>query len=186
MMEIVEAVLSAGVWAVLSYRSMSGIDQDNEVPERFLSSMMGVYLHQVLGQKVRVERKYQDIATDLGLSPAVEDMTKIHNLFADIAVYVNSKPRWIVEIKKFAETNTEASVHDDLHKGDPVNLRRMMECYAGVLICETAHQALTERQARIERVTGVSMTYSLPQIARKGEPAEWKWCFGCGLIRTEN
>lgn len=161
-MEINEAILAAGAEAVKTYLKISGCSQDNEAPERFLSSWMAVKLYEKLGLLAKVERQYTQISDGLGLKLDAEGRGKITGLSADIVLYDGTKPLSLVAVKKFDEDVRADDIRDDLHKGDPVGLSKELGIYAGVMVCEVAGQQLNARKAELERVTRSDWVYSLP------------------------
>src|SRR5438093_177237 len=134
-MEIEAHILATGTEAVTAYRDMSGCRQDNEVPERFISSLMAVNLHKALRILAKAERQYTQIIEDMGVQLDSESRRKIKGLSADIALYDAARPLSVIEVKKFAEGMNVQEIDTDLHKGDPVPpLSELV--YATVMVCE--------------------------------------------------
>jgi hypothetical protein len=57
-MNVSEAIVKYGTEAVLHYRSMAGLLQDNEIPEVFLGGSIASGLHNALNVQAHVERFY--------------------------------------------------------------------------------------------------------------------------------
>ena len=176
-MEIKEAILSAGTEAIKTYRDISGGKFDNEVHERFVSSLMAVEMHKRLACIIKVEQQYTQIADDLELRLDRETRRRITGLATDIAVYDGQRPVAVIEVKIHDESHEAGSIRDDLHKGDIINLCKQVEVYAGAMVCQVANQDLAARKQELEGITGCHWIYADPITARDGY---WHWCFGCG------
>jgi len=180
-METATAILTAGTDAVNVYKEISGSGQDNEVPERFMTSLMAVSLRKTIGLLAKAERQYTQIAEDLGLELDAESRRRIIGLSADIALYDGALPAAVIEAKRLDERTTAESVRFDMHKGDPFSLRKRVQVFLAVMVCEVEGEVLAVRKAALERATGCRWQYSYSVLARDGQ---WHWCFGCGLVAT--
>jgi len=178
-MEITDAILSCGVKATRRYNAISDCENDNQVPELFITSLMSTYLYDELPwHNVKLERQYLDVATELGLDASSEAHQLLSLLRSDVAIYEGSLPIVLIEVKKFDERVHVDAIDKDLHKGDVIGLGKHVGIFAGVMVCET-NVRLDVRKTELEQIPGSRWAFS---SAIRSVNREWYWCFGCGNI----
>jgi hypothetical protein len=184
------AIRDAGVKAVLEAREIWGANQDTDVREEFISALMARHIYNSIAKPIRVEVYYTTIYSELialGLAPPDSDIiSKIGGLRADIAVYDRQngdmRPTALIEIKKFAERSNVNWFVTDIQKGDPAELRKYLNIYAGIFVCEQENRELGVQKQALKDKIGNQITFSPPQQALQA----WRWCFACcDLGRTE-
>jgi hypothetical protein len=183
-MDFLCPIRDAGVGAVLEAKKIWNLEQDNEVREEFLSALMARNLHKALNVPVRTEVLYTKIYGDLVCrNMPVETANRIGGLRADIVICerLSVKPAAIVEVKIFDEGIKPSSILDDLHKADSVKLRDYLQIYAGVFVCETSSESLSDRQDLLRRDAPTARWEfsAANEVVQKCDPnKKWWWCFG--------
>jgi hypothetical protein len=76
-MNINEAIVRYGTEAVLRYRGVAGVRQDNDIPEVYLGSFIVGRIYDELNVHAHAERSYETIARELGVT--VDDSEKIES-----------------------------------------------------------------------------------------------------------
>ena len=176
MKDISHYILEAGDRAVEEYMHISGRrENEDAIPEVFLTCVMALQLHKLLAVIVQIERDYKKLAEDLGYSLVPKNAEKLDRLRADIAIYENGRPSAIIEIKKFAESGRSSDLRNDLAKGDCINLKQQIDVYGAFLICETS-QTMAQRRSLLRRKLRKPISFSKRHNSSAGG---WTWCFGC-------
>jgi len=176
-------ICEAGRCAVLKGREIWGGPNDNDMREEFLTALMAVELHNVLGEPVRTELKYHAIYRVLAESSSGE---RIKGERADVVIgkmegdkFVSTK---IIEVKKFAENASVANIVADLDKSRSINSAVHVDIYAGVLVCQISTAALDERKKMLENALNSEIVYSDEECSKS---KQWRWSFAC-LQRPSN
>ena len=120
MRDITNDILEAGIRAVEMYAKISGSEQEDGTPERFISSPMATYLPRQT--RIQAEVDYEKLADDLRSKLRAKQRRRLQRLLADIVVYEGCVPAAIIEVKKLAYNNPFKSIRNDLKKGHPGKL----------------------------------------------------------------
>src|SRR5271166_5949271 len=103
-MALSEAIVTYGTCAVVQYRHIAGISQDNEMPELFLGGIIARGVHEELGLHAHIERSYMTIARELQINNG--DLEREFGGWrADVAIYDKQQPKAIIELKVVDERN---------------------------------------------------------------------------------
>jgi len=154
-------ICEAGRCAVLKGREIWGGPNDNDMREEFLTALMAVELHNVLGKPVRTELKYHAIYRVLAESSSGE---RIKGERADVVIGKMDGdkfvPTAVVEVKKFAENASVANIISDLDKSRSIRSTLHLDIYAGVLVCQTSASTLIERKEMLEKALDSEIVFS--------------------------
>lgn len=169
-----------GTEAVSAYRKISGIKNDNELPEVFLGGWIARSLYDDFNVNARVECYFTQIASDLGKN-VDSDLKRIMGSWrADVAVYEKGIPTSIIEIKIYDEGCCAKSVLSDLKKMRELSKITDIETYLAVLITSTTNNTCENRAKSLSKILGHDFDYiDSPTIAEEGA-ADWSWQFACG------
>jgi len=178
-MEVIEALNEFCTEAVLLYRALSGLP-DNELPEVFLGAFAAPRLHDRFNCPVRIEYPYLKLALRPGVERSVELISELGQLRADLALFRSGSPPAIIEFKILDEGCPPAACAVDAYKMRRLAQRCEIAAYVGALICET-NERLPDRIRRLEDALGQKVVTGTTQTAVDGN---WHWCFGCTRILT--
>ena len=185
-MDLKEHIVRLGTEAILRYRTVSSVAQDNEIPEVFLGSFAAPRLHDALACPVRVEELYSAIAINQKVAMTRELIDLFGGHRADLAVFPRESPWVIIEFKIFDERCPPATVAGDVQKIKNLADRCKVQGYVGVMICETPKVKLKSRIERLKNALGGEVYTGQIQ---KSANLKWRWCFGClflpGLTRVD-
>jgi hypothetical protein len=176
---IQQAVVDLGTEAVLRYRKISGV-HDNELPEQFLGGFIALGLHDRFHRPVHIEHRYTTLVQKTGAQLTPEIINQIGDYRADVTVYDDppSRPA-IIELKVFDEGTTTYAILCDRDKAKKVLKFCKVDLYLGILICETK-ESLQERVTNLEKALVGKFLCGPSQLARDGK---WKWYFGCLAVQ---
>lgn len=96
---------------------------------------------------------------------------------ADLVVYdANGVPTDIIELKKYAESNTLAAIRADLSRVLLINDAIEIRSHVGVMVCETATRSLDSRLDQLGEYLDRRVSEGGP-VGVGGECPAWRWCF---------
>jgi hypothetical protein len=179
-MNINEAIVRYGEEAVFRYRTLAGLDQDNEIPEIFLGGNIACGMHYALNVHAHVEHLYTRILKERGVEVSVDLKRRFGGLLADVAAYENGRPKAIVELKKFDDGKSTDMIVRDRDKMRELSLECGIESYLGVLVTDIKSGATCVDRAR---ELGKCLEHEFDKVgdtqrSKKG----WEWCFVSGRI----
>lgn len=179
-MRFSRSIAEYGTSAVREYCKISGIKNDNEIPEVFLGGWIARSLHSDFQVNTRIEFSFTQIASDLGekIDPALKNI--MGSWRADVAIYENEKPTGIIEIKIYDEGCHPHKILHDLEKMREISKRKIVETYLAVLITPTSRESSEERIKKLTGLLGGSFDYIDSPIIAGGGTSNWSWQFACG------
>jgi len=172
--DIQSLIVEFGTDAANLYQSMSR-ENAEAMPEVFLGGFIAPRLFERLTCPVHIERLYEGMAKQLGISATAELNREIGGQRADVVIYQGQVPSHIVEFKKFAEKNRVSSVGKDFKKAKKLASLKPISILLGILICPTTKE-LKPRIKELERELGSGLLVGKTQ---KSSDEKWKWCFRC-------
>lgn len=179
--QIEQIIVDYGTKAVLRYRDVAALDDDNFIPEIFLGSFIANGLHDELGLNAHVERYYTVIANELGVAISAELTSMIGGYRADVAVYEGRKPKAIIELKLFGDGNHPASIVADSDKMAKLAAVCDIGSYIGVLVTDTARVTCIDRVRQVGEALGHEfISIGQPQLSKDGL---WRWCFAAAKFQ---
>ncbi len=180
-MDFSQKIADIGTEALKAYRNMSGIRHDNEIPEVFLGGQIALGLHNQCGVHVHVERPYLDILRELGGSVGSDEINTLGGLRADVAIYKDSMPIAIIELKICDEGDRRGGkVLADLEKMKTLSEGRKLDTYLGILLTDMDKGLLCDkRRAQIETLLEGRFSGEGALEAASGN-AGWNWQFLAG------
>lgn len=180
-MDFSQDIVELGTHAVKAYCEMSGIQHDNEIPEIFLGGQIAFGLHNQCGFHAHVERPYLDILRALGGSVGSEEINTFGGLRADVAIYKDSIPVAIIELKICDEGDRRGGkVLADLEKMKMLSKGRKLDTYLGILLTDMDKGLLCDkRRIQIERLLEGPFSGEGTLEAASGN-AGWNWQFLAG------
>jgi hypothetical protein len=167
-------IVEFGTDAANLYQNMSRENAD-AMPEVFLGGFIAQKLYERLACPVHIERLYEEMAEQLGISKTAELVKIIGGQRADVAIYQGQVPSHIVEFKKFAERNPVSSIGKDLEKAKKLASLRPISTLLGILICQTTK----ELKSRIDELEHELESKLIVGKTQKSANKNWEWCFGC-------
>ncbi|BCK74456.1 hypothetical protein AA0242T_0897 [Acetobacter aceti NRIC 0242] len=174
------SIVHHGVEAIKAYRTISGIQQDNEMPEIFLGGQIAIGLNRELGLQVHIERPYLRIMKELGVTINDQIIEDMGGLRADIAIYREGKPLAIIEFKICDERDRRGGkLLADLEKMNQLSSQTKISTYLGVLLTDTANATCAERRKTLETVLGQKFEQA-SNLEPAGNNAEWHRQFIAG------
>lgn len=178
-----QSIANYGAAAVKKYRDISGIRNDNEIPEIFLGGQIAIGLHDEFGLKCHVERRYDLILRELGFPITQSVIDTFGSQRADAALYRDGKPFAIIELKICDERDRYGDkLGRDLRKMRKLANKAGIEIYLGTLMTDVCKAECAERRATIEeKLEGCFSAHSSLEPAGYG--ADWKWQFLAGRFR---
>ncbi len=178
-MRFADAISRHGTEAVQAYRTMSGIEHDNELPEAFLGSWIALELHREFQVNAHIECSFTGMARRLG-QPNGPDLTDaMGGQRGDIAIFEAGKPTAVIEIKIHDEGGQERRVQHDLARLRELARRTDIATYLGVLITDRAGSKLAGHRKRLEAVLGRPADVQGTPVRAGGGNSNWEWCFAC-------
>jgi hypothetical protein len=174
-MDFEKAIVECGTEAVLRYRTIADNRHDNEVPESFLRGFIALRLHERFGHQVHVERLYSAMALELGMTLTPDLVNFLGAFRADVAVYENSLPTAIIELKVFDAASPLPSVGAELDRARMLGRISKLRVFVGLMVCPI----VVSLEARIERLHdafGGNMYVGQREHSRD---RQWQWCFAC-------
>jgi hypothetical protein len=179
-MDLSEAIVRYGTKAVLRYRAVAGLCQDNEIPEIFLGGFIACAIHDELKANAHVERFYTVIARELGAKRDTEELMKAFGgNRADIVIYQERRrPVAIIELKVFDERIGLSAVVADRDKMRKLSCLCDVECYLGVLVTDISGALYTERVRALE--TALEHKFDSIGAEESSINDAWHWCFASG------
>ncbi|MCG4261411.1 hypothetical protein K6W36_12630 [Acetobacter senegalensis] len=178
-MKLSQSIARHGAEAVKTYRTVSGIKQDNEVPEIFLGGQIAIGLNRDLNFQAHVERPYLTIIKELGGTIDDQCIESMGGLRADVALYQEEKPLAIVELKICDERDHRGwKVLADLEKMKRLSEQTEIAMYLGVLLTDT-HQECKDRRKSLETILGQKFEAD-SGLEAAGKDAKWNWQFIAG------
>ena len=175
-MDISQAIVEAGTDAVLRYGTVAGLQQDNRIPEIFLGGFIACGIYYKLGLHAHVEHPYTVIANKLGTPITPDLLLLMEGYKADVAVYADTTPMAVVELKVFDDGKRIASIAADRDKMRKLTERCRVEAYLGILITDVSSgQTCSQRIRLLSECLG-------SEFNRVGEnqhsiDGAWEWCF---------
>jgi hypothetical protein len=182
-MNLANSIVEFGTQAVLRYREISSIAQDNELPEVFLGSFIAGLMHDRFKVPSHVEYPYLLLARNMGKQIDQADLiNKFGGLRADVALFPAGEPPEIIEFKIVDEATSYSSVLADRDKMLKLAEFGPMRAYCGVLMCETskAQGDLASRVTALQKAIGSESQIGATQLASN---RDWSWCFVCFTVR---
>ncbi|MFT8491040.1 MAG: hypothetical protein ABF672_10900 [Gluconobacter oxydans] len=175
-----QSIANYGAAAVKKYRDISGIRNDNEIPEIFLGGQIAIGLHEEFRLQCHVERYYERILEDLCFTIDSDLKKAFGSKRADVALYRDGKPFAIIELKICDERDRNGrNLLDDLEKMRELALKTGIEIYLGTLMTDVRKVECAKRRATIEKkLEGCFSAHSSLEPAGYG--AGWKWQFLAG------
>lgn len=175
-------IVKHGTAAVLRYAAISGIEDENAVPEIYMGGFIAGGIHDDLGLHARVEVLYTDLARQLGVTLTEAHRAAFGGHRADVAVYRAGQPVAIIEMK----------IHDDYARvglvvSDRDKMQRLaelcdIECHVGIMVTDTISALHSERVRTLSEALGFNLELAgEPQVARKG----WGWCIATGRLLSK-
>lgn len=180
-MDISQAIVEGGTGAVLRYRTVAGIQQDNRIPEIFLGGFIASGIYDKLGLHAHVEHPYTVIANRLGTTITPDLLILMEGFKADVAIYADTKPRAVVELKVFDDGKSAALIVADRDKMRKLTGRCSVEAYLGILITDASSgQTCSQRIRLLSDCLG-------SEFNRVGEnqrsiDGTWEWCFASARV----
>ena len=175
-MNIGDAIVKYGTEAVLRYRDVAGLSQDNEVPELYLGGFIAGGIYDTLNVHAHVERFYMTIARELKIAVDFATVDRIGGYWADVAVYQNSVPKAIIELKVFDDYKTPSEIVADRDKMSKLSALCPIETYLGILATDARNdQTYIDRIWRLEE--GLGHVFDVKGSAQLAGHGGWKWCF---------
>lgn len=174
-MQISKTIIDHGTRAVLRYRAVAGLSQDNEVPEIFLGGAIACGLHDELNMSAHVERLYTTIAKELGVELSDSLKKEIDSCRADVAVYQEKLPVAVVELKIFDECTGIGRVVEDRIKMERLTRLRNLDIYLAILVTDTATKDYQSRISELQEALGQEFD-AVGEKARSLDN-KWNWCF---------
>lgn len=178
-MRFSQGIVRHGTEGVRAYREISGIGQDNRLPEIFIGSWIARGLHEDFRVKARVECHFTEMAKDLGQEVGLDLVNVMGGWRADVAVYEGEKPTAVIELKIHDEGGRNGLVLRDLHKMQELCKRTGMESYLGVLITDTSSEVCKTRADALARMLQQPYDELGLPIRAGGGNADWSWQFAC-------
>ena len=178
-MRFADAISRHGTEAVQAYRTMSGIEHDNELPEAFLGSWIALELHREFQVNAHIECSFTGMARRLGQpdDPGLTDAMGLQR--GDIAIFEGGKPTAVIEIKIHDEGGQEWRVQHDLARLRELARRTGIATYLGVLITDKARSELAGRREKLEAVLERPADVPGTPVRAGGGSSDWEWCFAC-------
>ncbi len=173
-MPVAEALVTAGTEAVLTYRRISGIQQDNETPEIFLGGFVAPQIFNALGLHAHVERSYTLIANELGAPIDAGMIRTIGGYRADLALYDDGSPVAIIEFKIMDDGVNPAAVIADRDKMNIILGFCEIECFVGVFVTDVDGMGYNDRIVALEAALGQPV---IRGPAQRSADDNWQWCF---------
>ncbi|MFT9220594.1 hypothetical protein [Gluconobacter oxydans] len=179
-------IANYGAAAVKKYRDISGIRNDNEIPEIFLGGQIAIGLHDEFRLQCHVERPYLTILKELGGRIDDEVISSMGGLRSDVALYREGRPFALVELKICDERDARGGkVLADLEKMRRLSVRTQIDTYLGILLTDISRKECADRRSIIEKTLGANFSaHSSLELAGYG--ADWKWQFLAGRFRKES
>ncbi len=177
-MRFSQGIVKHGTEGVKAYREISGIEQDNRIPEIFMGSWIARGLHEDFRVKARVECHFTEMARDLG-HVALDLVNVMGGWRADVAVYEGRKPTAVIELKIHDEGGRNGLVLRDLHKMQELSKRTGIESYLGVLITDTSSEVCEMRADALARMLQQPYDDLGSSVRAAGGAAGWSWQFAC-------
>lgn len=179
---IIQAILDRSTEAVLTYREISGLP-DNELPETFIQSNIALSLHRDLGLLCRCEYLYTSIAFALGAQPTEDVLKSIGGLHADLALFDVNVPIVAVEIKIDADGRPRFAIVQDIEKLRKLAPPRPVMRLALVMMADRVGRTYRKGRTDLEEITqkvtpDVSWNWNEP--AQKSH--DWCWAMGCAHV----
>jgi hypothetical protein len=113
--DIQSPIVEFGIDAANLYQSMPR-ENAEAMPEVFLGGFIAPRLFERLTCPVHIERLYEEMAKQLGISATAELNREIGGQRADVAIYQGQVPSHIVEFKKFAKRTASRLLAKTLKK----------------------------------------------------------------------
>ncbi len=178
-MRFADAISRHGTEAVQAYRTMSGIEHDNELPEAFLGSWIALALHREFQVNAHIESSFTGMARRLG-QPDDPGLTEaMGGRRGDIAIFEAGNPTAVIEIKIHDEGGQKGRVQQDLARMRELARRTGIETYLGVLITDTTRSKLAGRREKLEAVLERPADVQGTPVRAGGGNSDWEWCFAC-------
>jgi len=160
---------------------MSGITAETFIPEQCLGVFIASRLIDNLGWCAKREVSYEKMLTQLGY-PRDPDLEHDHGqLKADIAIYKNSQPAAIIEIKKAEKPKDVEDVKRDQEKLQKLTKRLPIPSYLALVISDDNRSPVNQQTKRVEQ----NLDHNVRSGARHKDhrTKKWEWCFGCVTLR---
>ncbi|MFT8716079.1 hypothetical protein [Gluconobacter potus] len=176
-------IANYGAAAVKKYRDISGIRNDNEIPEIFLGGQIAIGLHDEFRLQCHVERPYLTILKELGGRIDDEVINSLGGLRSDVALYREGQPFALVELKICDERDARGGkVLADLEKMRRLSVRAQIDTYLGLLLTDISRKECADRRTIIEETLGANFS-NHSSLEPAGYGADWKWQFLAGRFR---
>ncbi|MFT8803559.1 MAG: hypothetical protein ABF812_16505 [Gluconobacter cerinus] len=178
-----QTIANYGAAAVKKYRDISGIRNDNEIPEIFLGGQIAIGLHEEFRLQCHVERPYLTILKELGGRIDDEVISSMGGLRSDVALYREGRPFALVELKICDERDARGGkVLADLEKMRRLSVRTQIDTYLGILLTDIDGEECKGRRNKIELLLKTPFTAE-SQLVQASHGANWKWQFLAGRFR---
>jgi hypothetical protein len=172
-MNIADAIVKFGREAVLAYREIADLKQDDALPEIFLGSFIASRLHSEIHLHARVEQSFFTIAREAGVADAITMASSTFGGNADITVYRDGRPSAIVEIKKFCDGQTVGKALADQTKLRTFAPVCQIDGYFCVFVTDVESRTSVQRIKQLTDALGSEpASVSEPENSGNGQ---WAW-----------
>ena len=181
--DIENVIVKYGTEAVMRYRKVSGIEQDSQIPEIFLGSFIACGIFDDLKLNAHVERYYTVIASEHEVKMSAALVNAVGYYRADIAVYDQSRPIAIVELKILDDFASINSIVADRDKMAKLSTICHLDCYLGVLITDTEREICAERVQNLSHA--LKQDFGVIGELQRSQSGLWNWCFAASKVHSQ-